>query len=121
MSRSETVKQGHLLSVLSGIHPGNFPLGYMPAPRYIGPHILNPRTAPAIRSAFELRAKGWSLGQICEGLTSLGIRSTHGKILTRQALRAILTNPFYMGVIRLNGKFYPDVKPREKLALPNFW
>jgi site-specific DNA recombinase len=107
MSRSDTVKQGHLLSVISGIHPGNYPLGYMPDPGYFGPHILNPKTAPAVRSAFELRRKGWSLGQICEGLTALGIRSTHGKPLTRQALKAILTNPFYKGTIRLNGKLYP--------------
>jgi site-specific DNA recombinase len=107
MSRSEAVRQHHRDAVRNGIHPGNYPIGYMPAPRSIGPHLPDPRTAPAVAAAFELRARGWTLERICEGLHALGVCSSHGKPLTRQALRAILSNPFYIGQVRLNGKEYP--------------
>jgi site-specific DNA recombinase len=64
-------------------------------------------TAPAVQAAFRLRARGWPLGRIREALDAQGTRSSRGKPLSRQALRAIFANPFYAGVVRLNGKLYP--------------
>jgi site-specific DNA recombinase len=107
MGRSETAREGYAMSVRQGLHPGNYPLGYMPAPGRLGPHVPDPATAPAVQAAFRLRAKGWPLGRIREALDAQGIRSTRGKPLSRQALQAILSNPFYAGVIRLNGRLYP--------------
>jgi site-specific DNA recombinase len=94
------------MSVRQGLHPGNYPLGYIPAPDRIGPHVPDPATAPAVQAAFRLRAKGWPISRIREALDAQEVRSTRGKPLSRQALQAILSNPFYTGVIRLNGKLY---------------
>ena len=106
MSRSETVRDNLRSLAEAGLHPGNLPLGYLPGPRPGDPPVPDPLAAPVIAAAFRLRARGYGLAEICRLLEALGARSRRGRPLSRQALRAVLANPFYAGKVRLNGKFY---------------
>ncbi len=105
MGRSESVRESIEEAVANGRHPGNYPLGYRRV-SYDGPVEPDPAIAPAIRAAFRLRAKGHSLGAIARLLSELGVKSSRGGELSRQAVRIMLTNPFYIGSVRLRGVSY---------------
>jgi hypothetical protein len=60
-----------------------------------------------VRQAFELFATGdCSLGQLSEAMAVRGLRTSHGKLLSQQAIKTILSNPYYAGTLRWNGREY---------------
>lgn len=67
----------------------------------------DPKLGPLVREAFELAAQGCSLRAILAELTPKGLVSRNGKPMGPSALRNILTNPFYIGLIRYQGRIYP--------------
>jgi DNA invertase Pin-like site-specific DNA recombinase len=105
--RSENCRENLILAASRGRHPGNLPLGYLPGIRDTDPPRPDPDTAPLIAGAFALAAEGKSLGESVRILHAWGLRSKRGNPLSRQALHAILRNPFYRGQVRLKGKLYP--------------
>lgn len=91
-----------------GGYPGFAPTGYRNATRNgkrtveIDP-VLGPLVEEAFRRASQPRA---SLHRVLEELTPRGLVSRTGHPLYPAALRRILTNPFYAGMIRYQGQFY---------------
>jgi hypothetical protein len=66
---------------------------------------IDPETAPVVKEAFQLAATGkHSLRRLLAILTPKGLASRNGKRLQASSLWGILTNPFYVGYIRFNGK-----------------
>jgi hypothetical protein len=69
---------------------------------------VDEETAPLIRLAFELAAKGeHSLRKILQIVTDKGLRSRNGKQLGVSSLHTLLTNPFYTGRLWFRGELLP--------------
>ena len=109
-------KQGRLTSAKMaeiakmGRLPGCAPVGYLNAADERGLRIIivDPKTAPLIRVAFELTADGkYSLREITELLTQKGLRSRTGNVIKVSGLWSILQNPFYCGKIRFHFTVLP--------------
>lgn len=69
--------------------------------------VINPDTALLAQEAFALAAAGKSLRQIIAALTPKGLANRKGEVMTPTSVRAILTNPFYCGLIRVQGGTVP--------------
>ena len=68
---------------------------------------IDPVMAPVVQEAFRLVAeRGSSLQKATEVLVSRGLVSRTGRPVSTAALRKILTNPFYFGMIRYKGVLY---------------
>ena len=96
----------------SGRHSGPVPPGYCKdySPTAIpGVPILDPDQAPLVSKAFELALEGLTLRTILIRVQSLGLTGRDGKPISRATLARILTNPFYAGYIRYEGKLYPGL------------
>lgn len=85
------------------------PVGYKNA--FVGDEkavVLDPVMAPVVKEAFILAATGkYSLRKLIALLTPKGLSSRDGKPLQAETLRGILTNPFYLGYVRFDGKLTP--------------
>ncbi len=92
-----------------GLYPFNAPIGYLDN----GGGTLkshDPKRAPLIKEALELYASGqYSYCSLLEKMTARGLRNRNGRPLTRTGLAAVLSNPFYCGVmlIRTTGETFP--------------
>lgn len=93
----------------AGSYPGCAPVGYLNAWQGNKRVILpDPTGAPLVQEAFRLAAEGnSSLRYMVEELTAQGLRSRNGRKLSVSALWSLLTNPTYIGMVRLNGRVYP--------------
>ncbi|MCF7860422.1 recombinase family protein [Patescibacteria group bacterium] len=105
---SEEVKKGQKAKLESGWMPQRPCLGY----KTIGnkghkTHIIDEKIAPLIRQAFELYASGnYSLNFLAEVMFDEGLKASSGKMLAKNTLHNMLTNPFYTGQIIWNNKTY---------------
>ena len=105
---SEEVKKGQKEKIAQGWLPTKPPLGY----KTIGEkghkiHILDEKTAPLIRRAFELYATGnYSLYELSKIMDKEGARSTLGNRITKSRWAELLSDPFYIGKIRWKGEIY---------------
>ncbi len=92
--------------------------GWMPAPPPPGYktaiengkkiHVPDERTKPLMQRAFELYLQpSYSIMSICDELELMGITTRKGRYYHKSQVQHILTNPFYIGIIRFNGKEYP--------------
>lgn len=106
---SEEVKKGQKAKLESGWMPQRPCLGY----KTIGDkghktQIIDEKIAPLIRQAFELYASGnYSLNFLAEVMFDEGLKAPSGKMLAKNTLHSMLTNPFYTGQIIWNKKVYP--------------
>ena len=73
---------------------------------------IDEQTAPVVRRIFEAYAGGTPMQQICRDLDQQGLRSIHGKPMTINSLRRILTNRSYLGVYKWGEYEVPDGMPR---------
>ena len=109
--REEAMK-GWAEKLAQGWMPGTPPSGYVTAVvdgKKI--HIHNPKTANCIKRAFRLYLEeGQSITTVTEALRKMNVTSRKGRPLPRSYIEKILKNPFYMGVIRFNGKEYPGAQ-----------
>jgi len=90
-----------------GLHNGWAPIGYRSA-KANGKKQAVPdeKVAPYIREAFERCATGLYYDQeIADWLNEQGLRTLRGRPFTKDAVRTILTNPFYYGVVRYRGAY----------------
>jgi DNA invertase Pin-like site-specific DNA recombinase len=97
----DRVTMGFYGRVKQGLLPRPAPLGYL---NNGGGQTktLDPRTAPLVRTLFELYGTGrFSLRTMGVEATRIGLRSRKGKRLRRTQLAEVLHNPFYAGVIRI--------------------
>jgi len=105
---SEEVKKGQMEKIAQGWLPSKPPLGY----QTIGEkghkiHVIDEKVAPLIRKMFELYATGnYSLKKLVKIMYKEGLRTRKGNKLVKSRMAALLSNPFYYGAIRWNGKIY---------------
>lgn len=98
--REETLK-GFYGRLKQGISPLPAVLGYLDCGAGKA-KALDPVRAPLMKMAFELYATGgYSLEALEQKLLELGLRSKAGKKVSDSVLSRLLSNPFYMGVIRI--------------------
>jgi site-specific DNA recombinase len=106
--RSEIAKQAMTTRVEAGECPGQAPLGYQNV--VVGTQRtveVDPSSAPLIMEAFRLAAqRKSSLRKIIAVLQPRGLVGRSGKPMGVSSLQAILTNPFYAGLIRHQGNLY---------------
>lgn len=103
---SVNVKRGIRAKLERGGWTGRAPMGYLnnKADQTI---IIDEKTAPYFRRAFELYATGgYSTIDISNILYAEGLRTTLGSKVRKGAIHKLLTNPFYMGVMFKQGKYY---------------
>ena len=103
-SLSENTKRGLRQKVKRGEYPGFAPIGYLNDPR-IKNVVVDKKKSPIIRKMFELYAENNSrLEDISNFLAQQGISARSGKLLKRDRISFILSNPFYVGLFRYAGE-----------------
>lgn len=103
---SVNVKRGNLEKLKRGDWINLAPFGYKndKATKTI---VIDPVRAPYVRQMFDLYATGlYSHKAIADLLFEQGLRSPRGKKIYKSAIHKLLANPFYMGIMRSNGKDY---------------
>ena len=103
---SENIKRGHRQKLKDGIWPQNAPMGYLNdnEKKII---IPDPERAPYIKKAFEAYASGkYTLRQIRDIVTSLGLRSMKSEELSISGIHEVLRNPFFCGLMRYGGEIH---------------
>ena len=107
----EEVKKGLYGRLKQGVYPFAAPVGYLN--RGKGKlNSLDPDRAPLVRSAFELYATGtYTLDTLREELARRGLTNRNGVPLSRDGVWVMLTNPFYIGIMRLkkSGETFPGL------------
>ena len=108
--RDETMK-GMRGRLKQGLCPWSAPLGYQ---NNGGGKVktIDPLVAPGIKRLFELYASGQhSLRSLVVEAHRSGIRTPTGRTLSKHAIEAILSNPFYCGIlkVRSTGETYPGI------------
>ncbi len=112
-SLSENVKRGIRTKVEKGWRPNQPPVGYLNAEDPT-PIIPDPERFPIVQRMWQLALTGtYTLRQIRDiaanewGLRTKKRKKTGGNVLSISAMYAIFRNPFYAGLLRLNGRTYP--------------
>ena len=101
---SENTKRGLRQKVKRGEYPGFAPIGYINDPR-IKNVVVDKRKSVIIRKMFELYAENNSrLEDVSNFLAQQGINARSGKLLKRDRISFILSNPFYVGLFRYAGE-----------------
>ncbi|MBI3495582.1 recombinase family protein [Candidatus Berkelbacteria bacterium] len=97
---------------------GRAPTGYRNVQTYEGASVkLDPVRAPLVKEAFLMATKvRTSIRKILAELTEQGLISRTGTPISIAGLFKILTNPFYMGMVRYNGELHQGV--HEPLVTP---
>lgn len=74
-------------------------------------HVPDPDIAPMIEHVFKLvRLPDYNVRRITEVLADMGVTSRKGRPYAKSYVHKILTNPFYIGTNRFNGKDYPGAQ-----------
>lgn len=124
-SLSENVKRGIRTKTLKGWRSNRPPLGYLNGDQTT-PIIPDPERFPIVERMWQLALTGtYTLRQIREiaahkwGLRTRKGRKHGGTVLTVSGLYDLFKNPFYAGVLRLNGRTYPG-KHQPMITLDQF-
>jgi site-specific DNA recombinase len=112
-SLSENVKRGIRTKVEKGWRPNQPPIGYLNGEDPL-PIIVDPERFALVQRMWQLALAGtYTLRQIRDiaahdwGLRTKKRKRTGGTILTVSGTYALFKNPFYAGLLRLNGRVYP--------------
>jgi len=105
-SLSENTRRGLRQKVRRGEYPSFAPIGYLNDSR-TKTVVVDKKKSVIVRRAFELYAENNSrLEDISNFLAQQGIISRSGKVLKRDRISFILSNPFYVGLFRYAGEIY---------------
>jgi len=103
---SENVKRGLRQKVRRGEYPGVAPTGYL-NDKVNHKMVKDPERYRLVQKLFELYAtKNYSLKDLRNEITEIGLVSRNGKRLTVSNIQMILRNPFYYGAFKFNGELY---------------
>src|SRR3990167_8705221 len=103
---SENVKRGLRQKVRRGEYPGIAPTGYL-NDKVNHKMVKDPERYRLVQKLFELYAtKNYSLKDLRNEITEIGLVSRNGKRLTVSNIQMILRNPFYYGAFKFNGELY---------------
>jgi hypothetical protein len=98
----EEVKKGFYGRLKQGFYPIRAPLGYLDQGSAKA-KIPDPIRAPLIKEAFNLYSSGrFSLPQLAEEMFRRGLRSRNTGPVSINGPATILTNPFYVGLMRIH-------------------
>ena len=105
--KSESLRANLRLAVSRGFHTGNLPFGYTYPPlfSYDQPAVLVDDEARVVSEVFSLALAGRTLAEIVIILQHKGMRGRNG-YLGKSSIHSMLNNPFYAGMVRLNGEVY---------------
>lgn len=111
-SLREEVMKGWDEKLAQGWLPAPPPPGYMTATVQSKKiHIPNPETYLSLEPLFQFALLPDStLKAATQEAAKLGLTTRKGKPLVKSAVYKLLTNPFYIGINRLNGKEYPGAQ-----------
>ena len=87
------------------------PLGYMDMGGGKA-KVLDPVRAPLVKRTFELYGTGrFSFETLAGEIQAMGLRSRSGKVIGKNHLTRLLTNPFYIGLLHIkrSNETYPGV------------
>jgi DNA invertase Pin-like site-specific DNA recombinase len=97
----EEVKKGFYGRLKQGFYPMPAPIGYLDQGA-AKPKVLDPVRAPLVRKMFDLYGSGHlSIRQLEDEMFAGGLRTRHGKRVTKNSIAGMLHNPFYTGLIRI--------------------
>jgi site-specific DNA recombinase len=108
--REETIK-GINGRLKQGLYPFSAPLGYINTGRG-KVKTVDPVQGPLVKQLFERYAsKEYSLQGLEDEMFRRGLRNSKGKIVPMNQLATTLRNPFYMGLMRIQGRkdMYPGI------------
>ena len=104
------VSKGKLGRVLKGEHNNQLPFGYLKTPD--GKLAIVPDEGAALREAFEGYAAGQLTDrQIAELFNARQLRTRGGKLWSKDAVRDIMQNDFYYGVVEYRTDLYQGNHP----------
>ena len=103
---SANTKRGLHEKVKRGEYPSLAPIGYF-NDRINKTVVVDKKTAKVVRAAFELYAKGDArLEDVATFFSKQGVMADSGKVITRNRVTYILSNPFYIGLFRYAGELH---------------
>ena len=74
-------------------------------------HVPDPTTKKMVRKAFELYLDpNHSIATVTERLKTMGLVTSKGRPYAKSKIQKMLTNPFYIGINRFDGKEYPGAQ-----------
>lgn len=103
---SANVKRGNREKLARGEWPNHAPFGYLndKAEKKI---IVEPMRSKYVVRAFDLYLTGgYSYKQISDILYTEGLRTSSGQKVLRGRIHKIISNPFYMGMMLRDGKYF---------------
>ena len=108
---AQNVERGMRQKAVQGKYlGGTVPLGYkIDADKN---YVVDEISAPAVKLAFEMYAKGTSIKEVCDTLNSTGYRTSTNRAFTHCSLRRVLTNRKYIGEYEYFDVVLYDVVPR---------
>jgi DNA invertase Pin-like site-specific DNA recombinase len=82
-------------------------------------HIPNPETYKSMPRVFQLALiPGYTLERLSDEMAAMGVLTRRGRPFARSYVTKMLTNPFYIGINRMDGRDYPGAQePIIKKAL----
>ena len=93
---SQNIKRGYLESAKKHqVLNGSAPFGYKIVDKK---YVIDPETAPIVRTIFERYVSGDSMAEISKWLNDQGYRSQRGKPFSHNSLPRLLSNEKYIGV-----------------------
>ena len=109
--REEAMK-GWAEKLAQGWLPGVPPPGYKTVVRDGKKiHVLNQETCHFIKQVFELYVEpGQTIKTVVDHLKGFGITTRNGRPYGKSQVHKMLSNPFYIGINRHNGKDYPGAQ-----------
>lgn len=115
---SENVKRGNRTKLEQGGWPNRAPFGYKNE-LVTKELVINPKQRLHVARAFELYASGQhTILSVCRQMNQEGFRTASGTPIAKSLVERIIKNPFYMGVMYVNEKYYPgNHKPIVSTAL----
>ena len=103
---SMNVKRGNRAKLERGGWPNHAPFGYI-NDKATKTLFLDEKIAPYIPRIFEMYAQGGiSLKEVSDFFYSNGLRSRSGTKVNKGFIHRVIRDPFYMGVMLRNGKYY---------------
>ena len=103
---SSGVKRGIEKKLRNGDYPNNAKIGYL-NDKLNKKIIVDPERFGYIKKAFEMYGSGsYSLKQVANTLYDEGFRSRKGNKYHKDKVRKVLQDPFYYGVMFVQGVFY---------------
>ena len=103
--RAERTVAGMKAAIQAGKWTFKAPPGYFNTGRNASPSLIHdPDRAPQVKQAFELYASGVHTKQkVLEMVTAAGLRTRHGRPISKQTFDQMLRKPVYAGWLQVNG------------------